>query len=146
MILGLGVDLVEVARFRRAVARQGDHFLQGFLRPAEIERFRLASDPFPLYALAFATKEALFKALGTGRSGPVRWHDVEVGGRMDGALCVSAGAFEGAEDADLRLCGGTADTLRAVRAERIHLARTLVRGRSGPDLAVAWAVLEGPDS
>ena len=45
------MDLVEVARFRRAVARQGDHFLQGFLRPAEIDRIRRSRDPFPWYAI-----------------------------------------------------------------------------------------------
>ena len=77
MILGVGTDLVEVGRLERAVARLGEEFLREILTAAEIGRFRRSSRFLPACAAAFAAKEALFKALGTGRTGRLSWHDLE---------------------------------------------------------------------
>jgi holo-[acyl-carrier protein] synthase len=68
MIVGIGVDIVDLARFARAVSRT----------PRLIERLFADSErALPVHSLAarFAAKEALIKAL--GRSDGVRWHDVE---------------------------------------------------------------------
>jgi holo-[acyl-carrier protein] synthase len=69
MILGIGVDVVDLARFERAAART----------PTLLERlFTPAERKLPLHSLAgrFAAKEALIKAIGDSTS--VRWHDMEV--------------------------------------------------------------------
>jgi holo-[acyl-carrier protein] synthase len=69
MILGIGVDVVDLTRFERAAART----------PALLERlFTVAERGLPLHSLAgrFAAKEALIKAIGD--SSGVRWHDMEV--------------------------------------------------------------------
>jgi holo-[acyl-carrier protein] synthase len=80
MILGVGMDLVEVGRLERAVSRHGEGFLTEILNQGEIDRFRRSSRFLPACAGAFAAKEALFKALGTGRAGRVSWLDAEMTG------------------------------------------------------------------
>jgi len=69
VIIGIGVDVVDLARFERAVGRT----------PALRERvFTPAERDLPLRSLAgrFAAKEALIKAIGDSTG--VRWHDMEV--------------------------------------------------------------------
>jgi len=80
MIVGLGVDVCDVARIRRALAgRAGARFQARVFTPAEQaygearRRCRFAS-----YAVRFAAKEAAMKALGTGWAGGVGWRDFEV--------------------------------------------------------------------
>ena len=79
MVVGLGVDLVELDRVTRALDRWGARLVEklmdaeeaGRLPPAGAERARAL-------ALAIAGKEAASKALGTGWSRGVRWRDVDV--------------------------------------------------------------------
>ena len=73
-MLASGVDIIEVARIERGMARHGQRFLDRFFTPQEQAycQGRAAS-----LAGRFAVKEAVAKALGTG-IGDVRWLDVEV--------------------------------------------------------------------
>jgi holo-[acyl-carrier protein] synthase len=69
VIIGIGVDVVDLARFERAIDRT----------PALRDRiFTEAERALPLHSLAgrFAAKEALIKAIGDSTG--VRWHDMEV--------------------------------------------------------------------
>src|SRR2546428_4243394 len=79
VVVGLGVDLVELSRVAKALDRWGSRFV-GKLMDAE-EAGRLP-DAVPeraqALALAIAGKEAASKALGTGWSRGVRWRDVVV--------------------------------------------------------------------
>jgi holo-[acyl-carrier protein] synthase len=85
MIVGIGVDIVEIGRMRRALERQGDRFLKRVFTPAEQEYCSAHRDPVPHYAARFAAKEAVFKALGTGWARGVSWLDVEVRRRKENA-------------------------------------------------------------
>ena len=79
MVVGLGVDLVELGRVAKALDRWGSR-LVGKLMDAE-EAARLpaeAGERALALALAIAGKEATSKALGTGWSQGVRWRDVVV--------------------------------------------------------------------
>ena len=88
MILGCGIDLVEVARFEReCVRRDGDGF-DDVLTPSEMSRSQALRRPVRGYAAGFAVKEACFKALGTGKVGSMSWHDIEVG-REEGRYTVT---------------------------------------------------------
>jgi holo-[acyl-carrier protein] synthase len=80
MPVAAGIDLVEIDRFAGAVERCGERFLSKLFTSAEIGSGSLSMQSL---AARFAAKEAFFKALGTGLSGGVRWHDVEVFGGGD---------------------------------------------------------------
>lgn len=76
MITGLGVDIVEIDRMREAIERRPR--IKERLFSAEERRYcDKRSKPEVHYALRFAAKEAVLKALGTGFSG-MRFTDVEV--------------------------------------------------------------------
>ena len=78
MILGSGVDLVEIERIRSAVERHGERFLKRIFTPDEIRYSRSNRDFYPHLAARFAAKEAVVKAMGNGFRAPVSWRDIEV--------------------------------------------------------------------
>jgi holo-[acyl-carrier protein] synthase len=80
VILGLGIDLVEVARMEAAIAR-GERLVQRLFTPAEVAYCRRHKEPARHFAARFAAKEAGMKAIGTGWSNGVGWKDFEV--RLD---------------------------------------------------------------
>ncbi|MBF0503495.1 MAG: holo-ACP synthase [Candidatus Omnitrophica bacterium] len=75
MILGAGIDIIEVERIQKAVERWGDVFLNHVFTPAEIEYARKFKFPYRHYAGRFAVKEAIFKAMGNP---DLSWHDVTI--------------------------------------------------------------------
>ena len=78
MITGLGVDILEIARFERTMDRSGERFLARVFTTAEI-RYCLAKHHPPQHLAArFAAKEAVSKAMATGWAGEFRWKDVEI--------------------------------------------------------------------
>ena len=79
MILGLGTDMIEIARIEHSVTRYGDAFLHRIYTPAEIAYCRLKRrNAAESFAARFAAKEAAAKALGTGISRGVTWREFEV--------------------------------------------------------------------
>jgi len=77
MILGLGVDIVEVNRIRLALLK-GDSFMRRVFTQAEIDYCTNQQNQYQHLAGRFAVKEAGLKALGTGWGQGIRWQDVEV--------------------------------------------------------------------
>jgi holo-[acyl-carrier protein] synthase len=73
------VDLVELERIQRAVARHGDRFLRRIYTPNELAFYQ---DRLPELAARFAAKEAVSKALGVGLNHisvhGIGWREVEV--------------------------------------------------------------------
>jgi len=78
MILGTGIDIVEVSRIRNSYERFGERFLQRILLAGEIGYCLSHKDPAPHLAARFAAKEAISKAFGTGIGKHLAWHDMEV--------------------------------------------------------------------
>jgi len=79
MVVGLGVDLVELSRVARALERWGERFVGKLMDPGEAVHLPRATEERAVaLALAIAGKEATSKALGTGWSWGVRWRDVVV--------------------------------------------------------------------
>jgi holo-[acyl-carrier protein] synthase len=78
MVLGVGIDLIEVARIRAAHEKFGERFLRRILRPDEITYCLSHKNPFPFLAARFAAKEAIAKAFGTGIGEHLGWQDMEV--------------------------------------------------------------------
>ncbi len=85
MILGTGVDIVEVKRIKAAIERQGEAFIKRVFTPAEISYIKKYKFPFPHYAGRFAAKEAIFKAMGNPK---LSWQDISIVNDVDGKpLC-----------------------------------------------------------
>lgn len=78
MIIGIGSDIIEIDRVQKALNRFEGRFLNRIFTPFERERGAMAQNPGAHYAKRFAAKEALAKALGTGFSQGVSWHDIEI--------------------------------------------------------------------
>lgn len=78
MILGIGIDIIEVARVQASHERFGERFIQRILHPAEIAYCLSHKMPAPFIAARFAAKEAISKAFGTGIGASLGWHDMEI--------------------------------------------------------------------
>ncbi len=78
MVLGVGVDIIEVPRVREAWLRFGARFMERILRPPEIEYCSRQADPGPFLAARFSAKEAISKAFGTGIGAKLGWQDIEI--------------------------------------------------------------------
>jgi len=84
MILGLGIDIIEVARIRSSHEKFGERFLKRILHPNEIAYCLSHRDPGPFLAARFAAKEAISKAFGTGIGAQLGWQDLEVARKESG--------------------------------------------------------------
>lgn len=78
MILGCGIDIIEVQRVDAARERFGERFLHRILRPSELEYCLSHKTPGPFLAARFAGKEAVSKAFGTGIGAQLGWQDIEI--------------------------------------------------------------------
>jgi len=78
MLVGTGIDLVEVPRIARSIERFGERFLRRIFTDAEIAFCRARAASAESFAARFAAKEAGAKALGTGIQHGVSWKELEV--------------------------------------------------------------------
>ena len=125
MIVGSGIDIVEIARVERALERRGARIRERLFTPrerADCERRRRAG---PHFALRFAAKEAGMKAIGTGWRRGVGWRDFETT-ENDGSLAMV-------------ISGRALDFARARKFQNVWLGASVTRTH-----AVAHVVLEGP--
>lgn len=77
-VAGTGIDLVEVARFRKALEQWRARFTQRVFLDAERAYCESRPHPWMHYAVRFAVKEAVAKAFGTGINSKLSWQDIEV--------------------------------------------------------------------
>lgn len=77
-ILGLGTDIVEMARIEAVVERSGDRLARRVLSPAEWEVYQQHQQPVRFLAKRFAVKEAAAKAFGTGIRNGLAFNQFEV--------------------------------------------------------------------
>jgi len=125
MIVGIGVDMVDVRRVERSLERFGQRFAGKVLSPEEQAEFRLRTAPASWLAKRFAVKEAVAKALGTGMRGGVHFGQITVTRGTHGAP------------------GFTLAGAAAARAERLGAASHHVSVSDEGDCAVAFVILEG---
>ncbi len=84
MILGVGTDIIEVARIQASYEKFGERFLNRILHANEIAYCLSHKSPGPFLAARFAAKEAISKAFGTGIGARLSWQDMEVAKRESG--------------------------------------------------------------
>lgn len=77
MIKGIGVDIVEIDRIQKAIDSRKDRFINRIFTRDEQEYCFGRPRPYRHFAARFAAKEAVSKALGTGKRG-MHWTDIEV--------------------------------------------------------------------
>jgi holo-[acyl-carrier protein] synthase len=124
MILGTGIDLIEVARIAAALEKFGDRFLARILVADEIAYCRTHRNPAPFLAARFAAKEAVSKAFGTGIGSQLGWQDIEVRKKPSGEPFVV-------------LHGKGAELFTARGAKQFHLSLTHTE-----NYAAATAIME----
>ncbi len=78
MIIGVGIDLVDMRRIERLLKNFGERFIQKIFTKEERAYAASSSRSLHIYANRFAAKEAAVKALGTGMREGIGWQDVEV--------------------------------------------------------------------
>lgn len=123
-ILGIGTDLISQARIAAAVERHGERFPQRILAADEFDVYQSHHTPINYLTKAFAAKEALAKALGTGISQGVTFRDFSILRNASGAPEVFA--------------RGKAQTLVSERAPN---AKLLISLSDEGDWVQAFAVL-----
>jgi holo-[acyl-carrier protein] synthase len=78
MLVGTGIDIVEIHRIAQSIARFGDRFLTRVFTAEEIAYCQRKKNSAESFAARFAAKEAGAKALGTGIQHGVTWKELEV--------------------------------------------------------------------
>ena len=78
MIAGTGIDIVEIARFRKARKKWGKNFLNKIFTEGEIAYSRKRRFQEQHLAARFAAKEAVLKAFGDKLSSIHNWQDIEI--------------------------------------------------------------------
>ncbi len=78
MLVGTGIDMIEIDRIAQSIARYGDRFLSRIFTPGEIAYCLRKKNSAESFAARFAAKEAGAKALGTGIQHGVTWKELEV--------------------------------------------------------------------
>lgn len=84
MVFGIGVDIIEISRVKESVDKYGDHFLNKIYTQTELDYCLKKSNKYQHLAARFAAKEAVFKAISTGWSKEVGWHDIEIYNETNG--------------------------------------------------------------
>ena len=78
MILGIGIDTVEIGRFQRFLDEDNQALLDRLFAPAEQEYCHPRKQAASCLAARFAAKEAFVKAMGTGLRDGICWTEIEV--------------------------------------------------------------------
>ena len=77
-ISGIGVDIIEISRIKKAIESSGDRFLQKIFTSEERKYCEEKRLSYSSYAARFAAKEAALKAMGIGVAFGARFTDIEV--------------------------------------------------------------------
>ena len=125
MILGTGIDIIEVTRIAASYEKFGERFVNRILLPDEIAYCRSHKNPAPFLAARFAAKEAISKAFGTGIGAQLGWQDMEIRRKESGEPYV--------------VLHGKGEQLFATR----NAKRLLISLSHTANYAAATAVLEG---
>jgi len=78
MIIGIGIDIIEISRIKKSIEKFGNHFLEKIFTPGEIEYCESKASKYQHYAARFSAKEAVSKAMSTGWNNEFSWQNIEV--------------------------------------------------------------------
>ena len=78
MVVGLGIDIIEIARVKRSIDEYGSLFLNKVFTDDEIIYCNNKFNRYQHFAARFAAKEAVYKAMASGWKEGLRWKDIEI--------------------------------------------------------------------
>ena len=123
MIIGIGVDIIEINRVKNAIKRN-EKFIEKICSEEEIKYLKKKDFKYESIAGKFAAKEAIVKALGTGFRN-MKIKDIEITNNELGKPLVE-------------LKGGALEIIKDYKNIRIHLSISHSR-----DNAIAYSIIEG---
>ncbi len=123
MIFGIGVDIIDIRRIKSTIEKN-PRFVDKLFTELEINYCSKRANPFQSYAVRFAAKEAVMKAIGTGWDGTINWQDIEIVNSDKGVPFV-------------RTYNATAEFVRENSITKIHLSLSHEK-----NYAMAYAILE----
>lgn len=125
MIVGIGVDIIEIARIESALSEHGDRIRDRVFTPQEIKYCLATGRTAERFATRFAAKEAARKALGAARPLlALSWHEVEIISSAEGAP-------------QLHFRGRAAELIEELAVSRTHVSLS-----HSHEQAIAMVVLE----
>lgn len=125
MIIGTGIDIVELSRIKSAYDRWGAQFAERILASDEIDILKKRKEISSYLGSRFAAKEAFLKALGTGYADGISWQDIKIE-RVEG------------ERPSIKVAGRAREIMDQIGAINIHLSISHEK-----KYAVAQVILEG---
>jgi holo-[acyl-carrier protein] synthase len=78
MVIGIGIDIIEIDRIKQSIDRYGEHFLNKIYTEVELDYCQYKSNKYQHFAARFAAKEAVAKALATGWNKEFSWKNIEI--------------------------------------------------------------------
>ena len=124
MIVGTGIDIVEIGRIKHSIIKYSDRFKNKVFTQKEIDYCHSQADPAKHFAARFSVKEAVLKCFGTGITGGISWKDVEVENKKSG-------------QPTLNLYGKGKELFNQLKIKHIHISIT-----HDKSYAVAHAIAE----
>ena len=128
MVKGIGVDMVDIARFRHMLVKWRERVMSRLFSVEERDFCLGKKDPALHFAVRFAAKEAFVKALGTGFGSSAAPKDIEVRTEDSGKPCI-------------HVSGRAGRAMKAMAADRVYLSLSHDKG-----LGIAMVILEGKDA
>jgi holo-[acyl-carrier protein] synthase len=123
MIIGTGIDIIEVERIALRVGRDSG-FKEFIFSKDEMSYCEAKASPFEHYAARFAAKEAFLKALGRGWDSGLQWNEIEIINETNGKPL-------------LRITGTTEKMLAPLGIRMIHVSLSHLKS-----MATAIVILE----
>ena len=84
MVLGIGIDIIEIDRIKKSIDKYGDTFLNKVFTKMEIEYSLPKANKYQHLAARFAAKEAIAKALSYSGEHGFNWQDIEIYNELNG--------------------------------------------------------------
>ena len=123
MIIGTGIDIIEVARIERAMSRDNG-FMNTVFTPGEIEYCESKKFKYQHYAARFSAKEAMLKAIGTGWRFGIRFGEIDV-------------FHDELGQPHIRVTGKAEEMLTSLSVSKIHVSLSHLK-----EMATAVVILE----
>ncbi len=78
MVIGIGIDIIEIERIKKSVDEYGDRYLQKVYTPDELKYCLAKKNKYQHLAARFAAKEAIYKAISSNWNSEMSWQDMEI--------------------------------------------------------------------